>query len=394
MPYSRRRFLALGVAGAMAATQSSRASTTTPREVPWLAEVQRPPQSADPRAAVLKPLLVDGDQPITTVDGWQHRRAAIRQAWVEFLHPIDLPRAKPTLEVLAEDRTEGCIRQIVAYESEPGEQVQGCLIKPESGSGKRPGVVVLHPTIASTIREPAGFEGDRYGAFGLRLAQRGMVTFSPRCFLWPNSNELLEPKSEAERHEPRPALAANYRNERLAQLSRQHPGTKGMAKMLWDASRGLDVLASLDDVDASRLGAIGHSLGAKETLYLAAFDERVRAAVFSEGGIGIHYSNWDAPWYLGPEVNRPGFPREHHELLALTAPRAILLVAGESGGPNPKGVDDGDRSWPFVEAALPVYRLYGSPAHIGLLNHRQGHIVPPQTAERIYEWLERYLSKR
>jgi pimeloyl-ACP methyl ester carboxylesterase len=165
-----------------------------------------------------------------------------------------------------------------------------------------------------------------------------------------------------------------------------------MAKMLWDASRGLDVLESLGEVESGRMGAIGHSLGAKETLYLAAFDQRVRAAVFSEGGIGIHYSNCNAPWYLGPDVDRPDFGREHHELLAMAAPRAMLLVAGESGGPNPRGADDGDRSWPFVEAVLPIYRLYGAPARIGLLNHRQGHVVPPPTAEQIYEWLRIYLS--
>jgi hypothetical protein len=35
-----------------------------------------------------------------------------------------------------------------------------------------------------------------------------------------------------------------------------------------------------------RVFAIGHSLGAKEVLYLAGFDERIRAAVSSEGGIG------------------------------------------------------------------------------------------------------------
>ena len=49
-----------------------------------------------------------------------------------------------------------------------------------------------------------------------------------------------------------------------------------------------------------RMGAVGHSLGAKETLYLAAFDERVKATVSSEGGIGTKFSNWDAAWYLGP----------------------------------------------------------------------------------------------
>jgi dienelactone hydrolase len=72
-----------------------------------------------------------------------------------------------------------------------------------------------------------------------------------------------------------------------------------MAKMLHDAQVALDVLARDPHVDAQRLGAVGHSLGAKQTLYLAALDERVKAAVSSEGGVGRQFSNWSASWYLG-----------------------------------------------------------------------------------------------
>ena len=39
----------------------------------------------------------------------------------------------------------------------------------------------------------------------------------------------------------------------------------------------------------------------------AAFDERYRAVVFSEGGIGLGFSNWDAVWYLGKKIRAPGF---------------------------------------------------------------------------------------
>ncbi len=109
---------------------------------------------------------------------------------------------------------------------------------------------------------------------------------------------------------------------------------------------------------------MGHSLRAKEVLSLAAFDDRVKAAVSSEGGIGTRLSNWDAPSYLGKEVREKDFAHEHHELLALVALRAFLLIGGDSA--------DGDRIWPFIEAALPVDRLYGGPARIGLFNHRKG----------------------
>ena len=155
-----------------------------------------------------------------------------------------------------------------------------------------------------------------------------------------------------------------------------------MAKMLFDGQVALDILAARSDVDRSRMGCIGHSLGAKEALYLSAFDPRITAVVSSEGGIGMTMSNWDADWYLGDIVRQPGFTHEHHELLALVAPRPFLLVGGDSA--------DGTASWPWVAAALPVYRLYGEPARLGLLNHRQGHTVPAEVEPRLLEWVETY----
>jgi dienelactone hydrolase len=145
----------------------------------------------------------------------------------------------------------------------------------------------------------------------------------------------------------------------------------------------VDILLQQPDVDPQRIGAVGHSLGAKETLYLAAFDERVRATVSSEGGIGVKFSNWNADWYLGTAIHDPAFGRDHHELLALAAPRPFLLIGGESA--------DGDRGWPFIAAALPIYRLYGAPARVGQFNHRQGHAVPPVAERRIEDWFDAYL---
>jgi hypothetical protein len=161
-----------------------------------------------------------------------------------------------------------------------------------------------------------------------------------------------------------------------------------MAKMLYDAMRAVDILASLPYVDPGRIGAIGHSLGAKETLYLAAFDPRIKAAVASEGGLGFRSTNWDAPWYLGPAIREEDFSLNHHQLLALIAPRPFLVVAGETG----PGAADGDRSWPFIEAALPVWRLYGEPTRLGLLNHHKGHTIPPPVAESMADWLKTYLK--
>jgi len=331
------------------------------KDVPWLAEVQQPPKSLPDDAPQLSSIISNG----VSLSDWKLKRETMKQWWLRFLDPFPVaPAPPPSLEIVKEDKLDGVVRQQVRYAIEPGIESEAYLLRPAAAAGRLPAITVFHSTVNHSIRQPAGVEGRPEKAFGLKMARRGYVAFCPRNFLWPTNFKILA-REETER------------------FTKRHPGSKGMAKMLYDARVAVDIVQSLPYVDPNRIGAVGHSLGAKEVLYLAAFDSRVKATVSSEGGIGTRFSNWNAPWYLGPEIDQPSFKREHHELLALVAPRPFLLIGGDSA--------DGTRSWPFIEAALPVYRLYGKPARLGLLNHGKGHSVPPEAEAKIYQWLTTYL---
>jgi dienelactone hydrolase len=340
------------------------------KEVAWLGEIQSPPASLPPAANPLAPLLVDaGRNPIRTRAHWEKHRQFLLREWRDLVgvmvneqYLVDEARRRPPeFEIRESDRVGNVVRRLIRYEAERGVPVEAYLLAPAGAVGRLPGVVVLHSTVDYTIRQGAGLEGPPEAAWGLKLAERGMVAICPRCFLWTGNGK------------------PNYL-ARVEEHKRRHPLSRGIAKMLYDAQRAVDLLCGLKEVDPERIGAAGHSLGAKEALYLAAFDKRVRAAVSSEGGIGLTFSNWDAPWYWG---TNEFFSREHHELLALVAPRAFLLVGGNAS--------DGERSWPFVASALDAYRLYGEPCRIGLYNHGRGHTIPPLAERRVYEWLETYL---
>ena len=75
---------------------------------------------------------------------------------------------------------------------------------------------------------------------------------------------------------------------------------------------------------------------------------------------------------------------DHHELLALAAPRPFLVIGG--------GDADGARSWPYVEAALPAYRGIGAPDALGLLLHSRGHDFPDEVQEQTYQWLDFWMG--
>jgi len=360
---SRRAFLA---SSAAAAATSWRRSAAAPaiREVPWLAEIQTPPLNSPTSSSRASQLRAADGSLIETREQWQQQREKLRRWWLEFLGPLPPREKTPKLEVLEEEVVQGVRRQRVRYEVEPGITTEAYLLQPAAPQEKLPGVAVFHSTVDHSLRQPAGVEGAPEKAFGFKLAQRGCVTLCPRNYLWPTSDKIAA-------------------SQEAARFQERYPASRGMARMLHDALLAVDILASWPQVDARRLGSVGHSLGAKEVLYLAALDERVKVTVSSEGGIGTSFSNWDAPWYLGESIRAPEFTHDHHELLALVAPRAFLLIGGNSA--------DGDQSWPFIEAALPIYRLYGDPPRLGLFNHKQGHAVPPQAEMRIDEWFATYL---
>jgi hypothetical protein len=173
-------------------------------------------------------------------------------------------------------------------------------------------------------------------------------------------------------------------SEVVANLKMRHPDVTGMGKWVWDSKRLLDYMATRPEFDMKRVGMIGHSLGGKMTLYAAAMDERIRAAVSSEPGIGLSFSNYDDFWYLGETMRKLEKGTDHHELLALIAPRPFLLIGGDSA--------DSDKSWHYINSARQVYATFGVPMHIGYVNHRKGHSPTPESIHLAMEWLTRFLQ--
>jgi dienelactone hydrolase len=330
-------------------------------------DLHAPPAIAPTNAPALSNLLLNSrGELIRTRGEWSRQREVIRQQWSDVLGA--LPRKRPPLatEVLATESIEDFTRQHVRYQVESGVFTDGYLLKPKNARGKLPAVVVFHPTTPLHAKGVAGvaieYPAEKW--HGVQLVRRGYVVWCPRNYI---NTEGADWKGNAQR------------------VMERRPGWTGMARMVWDAVRAADFVASLPDVDAARIGCLGHSLGGKQVLYAMAFDERYRAGVSSEGGIGLTFSNWDALWYLGPQIRAPDFALENHQVLALIAPRAFLLIAGDSA--------DGDRSWPFIQAAMPVYQLHRAEKNLGWFNHHLGHSYPPEARAMAENFLDQHLKR-
>ncbi len=166
-----------------------------------------------------------------------------------------------------------------------------------------------------------------------------------------------------------------------------------LAKMVHDAQRQAEYLRSLPQVDGKRIGFMGFSLGAKAAVYVAAFAPEISATAAVDPHIAVNGgTNWYAPWYLdwmrpypgirtpegtvlsllNPDPKRPGFEHDHHELMALAAPRPFLLIGGnltEHDG----GDSDDLQSWGYYNRAREVYELLGIPERIQFVHTGDGH---------------------
>jgi hypothetical protein len=303
----------------------------------------RPAAPSSSTAPALQPLLVDSKgKPIQSPADWRKQREELKREWQMVLGGF--PRSKSPLKTVSLGREDlpGFIREHLQYQVEEGLYIDGYLLTPEKPAGRLPAVVVFHPTTPLQAKGVAGLapEYPEEKWQGVQLVRRRYVVWCPRNYI---NTEGADWSGNA------------------AKVIASRPGWTGMARMTWDAIRAVDFLESLPFVDRKRIGCL--------------------AGVFSEGGIGLKFSNWDAAWYLGPKVQAANFDHEHHELLAMIAPRAFLLIGGGSA--------DGEGSEEFVRAVGPVYRLLGSTNNVRFLGHQKGHAYPPEarkTAEEFLDW--------
>ncbi|HET7559261.1 MAG TPA: alpha/beta hydrolase family protein, partial [Limnochordia bacterium] len=179
----------------------------------------------------------------------------------------------------------------------------------------------------------------------------------------------------------------------------RHPDWSAVGKAIWDGARALDILQSLEVVDGSRLGVAGHSLGGHGSLFLAAMDERVKAAVcncgltlFAENPKRLAWSR--DSWYRYFPRLRPlflantGLPFDLHEIAALIAPRAFLNISALA--------DEGFAGNELLgEAGIElnkVWQLHGEGDRFGWFMFGGPHSVPHAARQLAAAWLEQWLQ--
>jgi acetyl esterase/lipase len=159
--------------------------------------------------------------------------------------------------------------------------------------------------------------------------------------------------------------------------------------MVYDSLRAVDYLVSRPDVDKTRIGTLGISMGSTMAWWLAALDERIKATVdiccltdfhslIKKKGLGEH-----AIYYYVPSLLKYF---STSSINALIAPRAHLALAGlQDTLTPPEGLD-------IVEKHLrALYEELGVPNNWKMLRYDVGHMETPDGRGNIRRFLETHL---
>jgi dienelactone hydrolase len=162
------------------------------------------------------------------------------------------------------------LRQKVAYNSEVNDRIPAYLLIPKERKGPLPAIYCHHQhggNYSLGKSEVAGLLGDPDLAYASELAQRGFITLAPDALGFEERNK------------------DGGKGVYFELASRLVQGKTLLAKVLHDVFAGIDYLESRTEVDASRIGFIGHSYGGRMAIWTPALDKRIRASVSNCGCI-------------------------------------------------------------------------------------------------------------
>ncbi len=185
----------------------------------------------------------------------------------------------------------------------------------------------------------------------------------------------------------------NYAGRRLLLL-----GVNFSLYRAWDGIRGLDYLLTREDVDPARIGCGGQSGGGTMTMFLAALDERIRAAVVSEGNTeNVAQAGYEPPGSADDAEQNivPSLPHglDRFDLLHAFAPKPLLMaISNKDAGTtySPEYVNEGLAALAELQA---TYRLFGAEERLKLAETpmRHGYVYEHRRAS--YGWYNRWLGR-
>lgn len=334
-----------------------------------------PPKEYQGKMGTYRNLLIDPDnKPITDAAGWAKQRERIKADWTKRLGEWPELLARPKVEILDTKEMTGYTRSQLRLQVAPDRTTEDVYLLTPQGKGPFPAVVVVFYDGKTGIGEGKKSQRD----FALQLVKRGFVALSMGSD--PNTY---------------------YPNKEKATI-------QPLFYHAYVAAQACNALANMPNVDANRIGIVGHSYGGKWAMFAGAFYEKFAAVATSDPGIVFDETrgniNYWEPWYLGYEsgkTRKPGIPKadnprtgpyaklieeQHdlHEIHALIAPRPFLV----SGG-----AEDPVERWVPLNHLVAINRLLGYENRVAMTN-RPSHDPTEESNQQLCDFFEYFLKRQ
>jgi dienelactone hydrolase len=285
------------------------------------------------------------------------------------------PATPPKVEILGNSGDEVISLEDLKFQADSQNWVPAIVAKPKKATGRLPAIICL-PGTGGTRQQLTSdrlqlSERPRTG-WARALAAEGYVTLS------------LDYRGSPAREQ----------NIYLDAVREQLAGGSFMGVLVQEVLRAVDYLETRPDVDRTKIGITGFSLGGAMTWYAAAADSRLSVVVPVCSGAGTYQAllgdqkrtSYHSQYFY-PAGFLKAFPGDQPDVFTSLAPRAVLVVGRDQ------------------DQGMPVEGLRRLEKEVGAAYARRGvadrfavhitagdHTYTPEMFEQVKSWFGRFLK--
>ena len=307
---------------------------------------------------------------ITSLPDWGKQREQRYWEFIEMMglqdRPMNGKRPDLNVKITGTIQQDGYRIEKLYYESLPGLYVPANLYIPDDM--QEPGPAILYVCGHSPSQKV------RYQPYPRKFAELGFV-----CLI---IETIQMGEVRGEHH-------GCYANGWFHWYSRGYsPG----GVEVWNAIRGLDLLAARPEVDPDKLGVTGISGGGSQSFYIAAADPRIKAAapVCGASTFKAHIATRTVDGHCDCMVPINTYRQDFHQIGALIAPRPLLIAQA-----NRDGLNTIESVRVLHDSIKRMYELYGAPENISLVESPGGHSYHRISRQAIHAFfIEHLMGKK
>jgi dienelactone hydrolase/lysophospholipase L1-like esterase len=315
-----------------------------------------------------------------TASAWASRRKQVREIVEESLGDLP-PRPSPVrARTVTRELRPGYVLERVSIDNGVDGEISALLLVPENLHRPAPAILWLHSSTPDKTQIIIPNTNGGSEALGEAFVKAGYVVLSPDAY-W-----------HGDRAGGGPAGRKEVTREEQESLFKYH---MWFGRTLWgmfvrDDRIALDYLVGRPEVDATRIGTTGMSMGSTRAWWLAAVDDRISAVVAV--ACLTRYQNLIAHGQLrqhGVYYFVDGLLKhfDTEGVLSLLAPRPFLALTGEIDAGSPA---DGIRE--LEQRVGRVYEAVGARDRFrNVLYPGLGHAFTPEMRTEMLAWFARWL---